>query len=328
MAHLAIARRRGPPQLALGLVTDLSDWDGALEPERERRWGHGTALASLAAGSGEQETPLGVAPGAGVLVVDTQENLRASASRLHHPDPRMRERASRGPALRSSPWARALGVAYAAVEGARVLTCAWSEDTPHWILYDALRFAEDACALPVCAVEESPGPLDTYPSQWRRQWQEAHQLRGGSVIDLWTGELKEEFHARPLEATLLVSALGREGQPAAHAAEVLPDLFTPVGGRGAGVEVALSNPRNDHGPGPDLRKFYLEGDATAVGLTAGASALIFSLRPDLDPESVREALLDGAKADAAGPVLQASAALSVARARPRGICRTPLGNAR
>jgi hypothetical protein len=126
LAQLAIARDEAGARLALGAVTDVSDWDGATERTRQD-WGHGTAIASLAAGAGGAGLPLGVAPRAQILVVDVQENLRTSNARDQDDDPRMRDSETPPTELRSSTWARARCRAVA--ERAR-LTCAWPGEKP------------------------------------------------------------------------------------------------------------------------------------------------------------------------------------------------------
>ncbi len=321
LAHLALARGDdGPPFLGLGVASDLSDWDGA---EQRDAWGHGTQIASIAAGAGGPGVRLGVAPRARLIVVDVQENLRASSSRLHHADPRMRERGeAQEVALRSPLWARAAGVVYAVTERARVLTCAWSEDTPHWLLRDALLYAEDNCAIPVCAVDEPPGPVDSYPAQWRRAWLTAEGASGGSVVDLWTGEQHEDFFERPLTATIVAGSVDRRGRPSGEADLVRPDLYAPTGGPGkrGGVVAAVSNPRNDASPGPDHRMAPFRGPAAASGVIAGTAALVSGLRPDLEPAAVREALILGATPRADRPVVDVVGALRAAQNHDTGTC--------
>jgi subtilisin family serine protease len=327
-AHLALVRGAGPPELALGLQSDVSDWHGALEGARD--WGHGTAIASLAAGAGGPGARLGVAPRAELVAVDVEENLRIAQSSLLAGDPRLREREAGGPPLRSSTWARAAGIVYAVNARARVLTCAWSDDAPHALLHDALAYAEDNCALPVCAVEEPPGPLDSFPAQWRGGWLARRGERSGRALDLWTGELLAEFFARPLDATLLAGALEARGEPTPEADEVAPDLFAPTGGwRGrGGVAAAASNPRDDQTPGPDYRATAFHGPAAAAGLIAGAAALISELRPDLEPAAVAAALRSGARDASGRPLLQVGGALRAAQKQPPGQCRAPLARTR
>jgi subtilisin family serine protease len=322
-AHLALLRGDGPPSLALGLVSDVSDWHGALDGGEN--WGHGTAIASLAAGAGGPGARLGVAPRAQLIAVDVEENLRASASTLHHEDPRQREREAGGPPLRSGVWSRAAGVVYAVSARARVLTCAWSADTPHLLLHDALAYAEDNCALPVCAVEAPPGPLDSYPAQWRAAWLAHNDLGNGSVLDLWSGELHEDLLERPLSATLIAGALEARGKPTAEAEEIEPDLFAPTGGwRGrGGVAAAASNPRNDQTPLPDYRAAPFRGPAAAAGLIAGTAALVSELRPDLDPSAVAASLREGTREFSGYPLLHAPGALRSALQRQPGTCADP-----
>jgi subtilisin family serine protease len=322
-AHLALLRGDGPPSLALGLVADVSDWHGALEGREI--WGHGTAIASLAAGAGGPGARLGVAPRAELIAVDVEENLRASASGLHHDDPRQREREAGGPPLRSGIWSRAAGVVYAVSAGARVLTCAWSEDTPHLLLHDALAYAEDNCVLPVCAVEEPPGPLDSYPAQWRHAWLARNDLGNGNLLDLWSGELHEDLLERPLRATLIAGALEARGKPTPEAEEIEPDLFAPTGGwRGrGGVAAAASNPRNDQTPMPDYRAAPFRGPAAAAGLIAGTAALVVELRPDLDAAAVAASLRDGTRLYSDHALLDAPAALRSALQREPGNCPDP-----
>jgi len=319
-AHLAVLRGDTAPSLALGLVTDVSDWHGALE--RAENWGHGTAIASLAAGAGGPGARLGVAPRAELIAVDVEENLIASSSALHREDPRQRERHAGGPPLRSSIWSRASGVVYAVSSRARVLTCAWSADTPHLLLHDALAYAEDNCALPVCAVEEPPGPFESYPAQWRAAWLARHDLGNGDVIDLWSGEVHEDRLTRPLRATLIAGALEARGKPTAEAEEIEPDLFAPTGGwRGrGGVAAAVSNPRNDQTPMPDYRSAPFHGPAAAAGLIAGTAALVSELRPDLDAIAVAASLREGTRNASGYLVVNAPGALRNALQREPGAC--------
>jgi hypothetical protein len=320
-AHLALVRAAGAPSLGLGLVADVSDWHGALE--RKGYWGHGTAIASLAAGAGGPGVRLGVAPRAELVAVDVEENLRVVASHLLQDDPRLRLREDGGPPLRSSTWSRAAGIVYAVNARARVLTCAWSDDTPHLLLHDALEYAEDNCALPVCAVEAPPGPLDSYPAHWRSAWLARGDERSGPALDLWSGELHDDFFVRPLDATLVAGALEARGEPTPEADEVAPDLFAPTGGwRGrGGVSAAVSNPRNDQTPVLDYRSHPFRGPAAAAGLIAGAAALVTELRPDLEPIAVATALRAGTRDVSGYPVLHVPGALRAAAKQATGTCR-------
>ncbi len=168
LAHLALAQGMGLPEVGLGLTHDLSDWSG-----------QGTAIASLAAGSGYSGSRIGVAPDAEILIVDTEENLRITESRLLEEDPRMRSTAAK---LHSPTWSRALGVVYAVTEGARVLTCAWPKNAHLWVLHDVLLFAEDNCVVPVCS----------------------ESVVSEDVVDIWTGERKHDFYRRELRGVVHV----------------------------------------------------------------------------------------------------------------------------
>ena len=154
LAHLAVVRGPGGTRLALAAPDDWSDWSGVGEPVAA--WGSGTAIASLAAGSGEGGSRLGVAPDAWILPVDVQENL-SPGRWVRGRDPRSRElpasAAARAElALRpESEWARALGVAYAVSERVRVVVCGWSSAERPAILRDVLRHAEDNCVVAICA---------------------------------------------------------------------------------------------------------------------------------------------------------------------------------
>jgi hypothetical protein len=61
-AHLAIVHAEGPPRLALGSLSNVSDWDGVAAGRSPGSIGHGTALAAVAAGAGGPGGRLGVAP--------------------------------------------------------------------------------------------------------------------------------------------------------------------------------------------------------------------------------------------------------------------------
>ena len=242
LAHLAIVRAPGGTYLALASPDDWSDWDSV--QEGRMHWGHGTTLASAAAGSGEAGGPIGVAPGAWLLPVDVQENLSPSLNSGVAPDRRSLparrvDRAALAP-LRSSDWLRALGVVYAVREGARVLTCAWGQEPLSPLLSDALRYAEESCTVAVCAPASLP---------------ESDGL----------------------------------------------------------LRVAPSDPRNDATPLPDRRVARRADRAVAIGLTAGAAALLLAERPDLAPEQIHR-LLD------ARPELDLIGALRAARSSPRGRC--------
>jgi subtilisin family serine protease len=300
-AHLAIAHGEGPPRLALGLAGDVSDWAGLDAARIGRAVGHGTAIAALVAGSGADSERAGVAPDAVILPVDVQENALASGSQLVGEDPRMRALPLSSP-LRSGVWARAAGIVYAVSEGARVLTCAWESEAPHWILHDALLFAEDNCSLAVCSALESGG----YPGAWRR----AEASETGEVYDAWTGELEGDFFRRPLRATLLVGA----------APGVLADLVAPGGDARRGIESAVSSPQASRAASGSRRLASFRGADMSVALAAGVAALATELRPDLEPWEIRESLVRGA---GSGGRLDAPGALESAALRPQGGCMTP-----
>lgn len=284
-AHLAIAHAYGPPRLGLGLPADVSDWSGAAEGRSRKSWGHGTPIAALAAGYNPRGGHAGVAPQAWILPVDVQENLKGKG------DPRLRSATRDLGPLRESVWARALGSVYAATESARVMTCAWPAGRAHWLLYDALRFAEDNCTLPVCAVEESAEGVPeegSYPAGWR-----SDQV----VLDAWTGAPVSGRIQRPLEA-LIVAGNG----PGA-------DLRAPAPGRGRSATWLLpasqpgipANRTHDH-------HALFSGPGLTAGLVAGTAALVLEERPDLSPDSLRGVLLRGAR-DGAVSVPGALAAL-------------------
>lgn len=320
-AHLAIVHGGGTPRLATGLF-DVSDWDGALSGRSRKRWGHGTALAAIAAAPGESGTRIGVAPGAWILPVDVQENLKPRRSKAGI-DPRMRARPKSGSGrpLRASPWSRALGVAYATAEGARVLTCAWPSEEPHWILRDALAYAEENCTVAVCSVVGTDSAESGFPGAWRESWLRAHDAGTGDVYDAWSGERVHDFFPRPLRGLLLVDPLWG---PSPH--DHSPDLLAPTRPRRGhgGVTSAVSRPANDAGDRTtrDRGTASFAGPGVAAGLTAGTAALVSSRRPDLDPASVAEALR-GPEPGAEPPRLSAPAALETAIAAPRGRCRAP-----
>jgi subtilisin family serine protease len=310
----------------------VADWDGAADGRDTRRWGHGTAIAAVIAGSGATGARLGVAPGVWVLPIDVQENLRATRSALLESDPRMRmlpasdaDRSSLEP-LRSSTWARAAGVAYAVSEGARVVTCAWPDQRPSWLLHDALLFAEENCTLPVCALDESTtggrAGGDRYPAAWRGSWLGTE--RGfGDVVDLWTGEMLRDHVQRPLSGLMQVGAVRAGARRAAPVGSesARPDLLAATQSeKGSRVRTAVSNPRNDSLPGADRRQARFDHGGIAAGIVAGAAALVTARRDDLTPEAVREALLQGATSTPAGPLLSIPEALQAATRMPRGVC--------
>ena len=316
LAHLAIARDDEGARLALGVVGDVTDWDGASLRTR-RDWGHGTAIASLAAGAGGAGLPLGVAPRAQILVVDVQENLRTSLTRPEDDDPRMHDSEAPPAELRTSTWARAAGIAYAVGERARVLTCAWPGDRPHWILHDALLFAEDNCAIPVCGPGDEPGASGAYPSHWRESWL-AHNGGGTGVVwDPWSDEESSDALLRPLRALLVADV--------AASPNVLPDLVLPPhAGAPLGISAAISNPRNDESSVADRRSVEQVGSLTAAGLGAGVALLVSGARPDLEPWAVRDALVAGASRSAAGPTLSVAGAIAATGRLETGACRALL----
>ncbi|MCH6561496.1 MAG: S8 family serine peptidase [Myxococcales bacterium] len=317
LAHLAIARGTGAPRLSLGLLANVSDWSGADAHLRPSLWGHGTAIAALAAGTGDADGRLGVAPEAWILPVDIQENLRATRSRLLEEDPRMRLLPGTPVAfspLRSPLWARAAGVAYAVREGVRVLTCAWPPLEPAWMLHDALQYAEDNCVLAVCADSEDPSGTASSPARWRA----SRDARHTGVYDAWAGTVRPDFFERPLRG--LVWAAGLEGSPA-PVPGAGPDLLVSLHSRaGDPIRSAASNPRNDSGPLPDRRSMAFARPGAAAGLVAGAALLISARRPDLEPLTLRNALLDGARNEQGRRVLWIPGALEAAERRPQGRC--------
>lgn len=312
-AHLAIAHGEGGPRLALGLLSNVSDWDTVSPGTRPQAWGHGTAIAALAAGSGGVAGRFGVAPQAWVIPVDVQENLRVTQSRLLESDPRMRllpmTPASFAP-LRSPVWAHAVGVAYAVRERVRVLTCAWPPMQPSWILHDALSYAEDNCVLAVCALEDADSAsVSSY-------------IGSGDVYDAWTGEVRREFLARPPRSTLWVDGL-QERAVSVQAPE--PELRVRLRSSSAATPLrsAASDPRNDMRPLPDHRSAEFTRPGAAAGLVAGAALLVSARRPDLEPLAVRNALLEGARPHKSDKLLWVPGALGVAERQPRGACVLP-----
>jgi hypothetical protein len=311
----------------LGLLWNVSDWDGVQQGRDSREWGHGTPIAALAAGAGIGGARPGVAPEAWILPVDTQENLRTSSSRMLDEDRRMRglpasRRARREMApLREPLWARAAGVVYAAAEGARVVTCAWPAMEAHWILHDALLYAEDSCVVPVCAVETQATPDGTvYPAGWRAAWLRARAAGTGTVFDPWTGQTTPNWYMRPLRGLIVA------GDPAAHAGTANePDLWAPVAPRraDAGFLSAVSNPRNDLSPAPDHRRSEYRGHGVAAGLLAGSMALLAEKRSDLEPYQLRQTLLAGAEQVEGRAALRIGPALEAAESQPRGSCDAP-----
>jgi hypothetical protein len=315
LAHLAIAHGNGETRLALGIPTVVSDWAGAEERTRHD-WGHGTEVASIAAGSGATGTRVGVAPRAQILVVDVQENLRTSLTQRSGDDPRMRNADGPVRPLRPvSTWTRAAAIAYAVGERARVLTCAWPGQEANWILHDALLFAEDNCAIAVCGPGDEPGASGAYPAHWRESWLRNHGGDTGVVYDPWTGEELSSVLLRPLRATLVAEVGATPGTE--------PDLVLPEpGGARVMLDGAVSNPWNDGTTIPDKRTAPVTGSAGAVGLAAGAAVLVTGSRPDLEPWQVRQALVLGAVKTPAGTrTLSLPGALSATGQLEEGICR-------
>lgn len=316
LAQLAIARDGGAARLALGVVGDVTDWDGASDRTR-RTWGHGTALASLAAGAGGAGLPLGVAPRAQILAVDVQENPRTSLAREADQDPRMADSEALPAELRSSTWARAAGIAYAVGERARVLTCAWPGERPHWILHDALLFAEDNCAIAICGPGDEPAASGAYPSHWRQSWLEQNGGGTGIVWDPWLDAESSDVLLRPLRALVVADV--------APSAERAPDLSLPQRAQIADqISAAVSNPRNDQSSIADRRVAPHSGSLAAVGLTAGAALLVSGSRPDLEPWAVRESLVSGASLSTGVPALSVAGAMAATGRLENGACRALL----
>jgi hypothetical protein len=315
LAHLAIAHGPDGARLGLGVVSGVGDWDGSTERTR-RDWGHGTALASIAAGGAAGlGSRLGVAPRAQIFAVDVQEDLRTTLTPATDADPRMSDAEHPPAALRSSVWARAAGVAYAVGERARVITCAWPGQRAHLVLHDALLYAEDNCAIPVCAAA-SGKPADAataYPASWRDAYLAKHGGEMGTVWDPWTDTVTGDPILRPLRATVVTAPKGIDAGD--------PDLVLPlVAGRPLEVSGASSNPRNDGSRVPDRRAATVDGSTAAVGLTAGAAAIVTGARPDLEPWAVRQALVNGAARASNGPALSVPGALAVAGKEEQGAC--------
>ena len=309
-AHIAIAHGYGPPGLAVGQVSNVTDWAGVAD-RPSRSWGHGTAIAAIAAGADPLGAFVGVAPQAWILPVDVQENLRAPAHDAASDDPRTRILPARRSArramepLRRSIWSQAMGVAYAVSEEARVLTCAWPAQLPHWITLDALRFAEENCTLAVCAVSAPAGDASrdmSFPAEWRTR---------STVLDVWTGELRDDLAAGPLRALIVAGLAGDTTRPQA-------DLFAPdPPRRGSGIAAPVSNPRNDQVPLLDSRIASFEIPGIAAGLVAGTAALILERRSDLDPHTLKDVLVGAAGLSHA---VFAPDALDTARHLPVGSC--------
>jgi hypothetical protein len=321
LAQLAIARGdNGETRLGLGLVNNVSDWDGATDKTR-RVWGHGTTVASIAVGASEGGGRIGVAPRAQVLAVDVQENLRTSLSQRSGDDPRMHNSEAPPQSLRGdSVWARAAGITYAVGERARVMTCAWPGQRAHLILHDALLFAEDNCALAVCGPGDEPGKSGDYPSHWRASWLGKHGGENGVVYDPWTGEELDSVLLRPLRGTIVADVRASLGSDS--------DLVLPErGGQRLALDGAISNPLNDGSTIPDRRIADVPGSAGAVGLTAGAAALVSGGRPDLEPWALTQAMIAGAnRPPAGGSVLFVPGAMAATAHLPEGSCRSMLRN--
>ena len=313
LAHMAIARG-AQDKLALGIPSNVSDWAGADEKTRHD-WGHGTVVASIAAGSGATGTRIGVAPRAQIVVVDVQENLRTSLTMKTGDDPRMRNGDSTVRPLRPiSVWSRAAGIVYAVGERSRVLTCAWPGAQANWILHDALLYAEDNCAVPVCGPGDEPGSAGAYPAHWRESWLRTHGGDTGVVYDPWTGQELPSVILRPLRATLVAEVAASPGTDA--------DLVLPEPrGEKISIEGAVSNPWNDGSTIPDKRTAVVTGSAAAVGLAAGSAALVTGTRPDLEPWAVRQALVLGAPKLPIGRTLSMPGAIAATGQLEQGICR-------
>ncbi|HTO68651.1 MAG TPA: S8 family serine peptidase [Myxococcota bacterium] len=315
LAALALAHGAGGEKLGLGLASNVSDWAGADDRTRHD-WGHGTAVASIAAGSAAG-TRIGVAPRAQILPVDIQENLRTSLTQRSGDDPRMANGDSTVRPLRPmSVWSRAAGVAYAVGERSRVLTCAWPGQEANWLLHDALLFAEDNCAVAVCGPGDEPGAQGSFPSHWRESWLRKHAGENdtGVVYDPWTGQEVASVLLRPLRALVVAEVAPTPGTDA--------DLVLPQpGGQKLVLEGAVSNPWNDGTSIPDKRTAPVTGSAGAVGLAAGAAVLVTGLRPDLEPYAVQRALVAGAVRSATGPALSVPNAVAATGQMEQGDCR-------
>jgi hypothetical protein len=213
-----------------------------------------------------------------------------------------------------SVWSRAAGVVYAVGERARVLTCAWPGQEANWILHDALLYAEDNCAIPVCGPGDEPGMTGAYPAHWRESWLRKHGGDTGVVYDPWTGAEVPSVLLRPLRGTLVAEVSATPGTDA--------DLVLPApGGVRLAIEGAVSNPWNDGTTIPDKRTAPVTGSAGAVGLAAGAAVLVTGTRPDLEPWALHQALVLGAVKTPAGPTLSLPGALAATGQQEEGICR-------
>jgi hypothetical protein len=253
---LVAARDGAPPRLALALREDAPA-------------ARATALAALAAGASDDPTQVGVAPHARILPVEVALD----------------------PAQPASTWSQALGAAFAVTEGASVLTCAWEGGAPHWLLHDALRFAEDNCVVAVCAARHPPGASGgDHPRAWAPAAREASGAESDAALDAWTGETLASFQPRPLRGLLLARVL--------EAADVPADVAIPA---------------------PARSRTGASAATFAVGRAAGAVAVVRGLRPDLDPVQVREVL----RAASGREGLDLGVALDAAEAFPEGGCVAP-----
>jgi len=219
LAHLELTRSRAGLQLIAERPDDWSDWHGA-DGLASRDWGGGTVVAGVALGSGEGGAPLGLAPEAWLLPVDVEENLRRDPGAVRgefglRELPARAEDRRRMLALRTGVLSRALGVVYAVSEGARVITCGWDDLWEHPILLDALAYAVDRCAVPVCGSLEPLGSASVLPTLTSNPRNDATPLpdrrvvlRGGAPVELGiaAGVAALVLSARPdLDAYALAS---------------------------------------------------------------------------------------------------------------------------
>ena len=257
LAHLAIAARRRRHARGARAPPPTSRTGPALTSAPGRDWGHRTDRGVDRRGSGANQSRIGVRSARADSRRSTcGENLRTA------PDPAQRRRPAhaqrrrrRRAAARQLGTARAAAIVYAVGEALARAHLRVAGAAGRTGSCDALLFAEDNCALPVCGPGDEPSATAPTPRTGATHRLERH---GGEAPAWWSTRGRAEAlerSARPLRATA-----GRGGRSD-------PGHRTPISccpspaACGSCIDGAVSNPWNDGTTIPDKRTAPVTGSA-------------------------------------------------------------------